>query len=116
MGARCGDTRQVRHVLSSALGPEATVLGHFAVVARFGDADIDIHAAERRGRTDERAPQRQRVPLVPRHGHTNQVAIPDDAVGGVEVDPSGSRQVRLHPGVRCSTADGGARLTSGTKM
>ena len=83
----------------------------------FDDAHLDLHAAERRGRTDERAPQRQRVPLVPRHGHANEVAIPDDAVGGIEVDPSGSRQVRLHPAVRRSAADGGgAGFCSGTKM
>ena len=83
----------------------------------FDDAHIDIHAAERRGRTDERAPQRQRVPLVPRHSHANQVAIPHDAVGGIEIDPAGSRQVRLHPAVRGSTTDGGGSASpSGTKM
>ena len=49
--------------------------------------------------TDERAPQGQRVPLIPRHGHTDQIAVSDDAVGRIEVDPSGARQVRLHPAV-----------------
>ena len=66
----------------------------------FDDAHLDIHASERRRRTDERAVQRQRVPLLPRHGDTNKVSIPDDAVGRIEVDPSGTRQVRLHPAVR----------------
>ena len=79
----------------------------YATLVLFDDAHLDLHAAERRGRTDERAPQRQRVPLVPRHRHANQVAIPDDAVGGIEVDPARSRQVRLHPGMRRSAADRG---------
>ena len=35
-----------------------------------------------------------------------RLRFPDDAVGRVEVDPSGSRQVRLHPGVRVPATDG----------
>ena len=68
----------------------------------FDDAHLDVHAAESRSGTDERAVQRQGVPMVPRHGHSNEIAISDDAVGGIEVDPSGSRQVCLHPARACS--------------
>ena len=46
------------------------------------------------------------VPMVPRHGDSNEIAIADNAVGGIEVDPSGSRQVRLHPAVRVPATDG----------
>src|SRR6202011_5534269 len=61
------------------------------------------------------APQRQRVPRIPRDGHANEVAIAYDAVGGVEVDPSGSRQVRLHPAVRRSSTDSGGSVQLGNE-
>ena len=42
---------------------------------------------------------------IPGDGDTNQIAIADDAVGGIEIDPARARQVSLHPRVRCASAD-----------
>ena len=72
----------------------------------FDDAHLDVHIAESRSRTVERPVQRHGVPMVPRHGDSNEIAIADNAVGGIEVDPPGSRQVRLHPGVRVPATNG----------
>src|SRR5688500_17887047 len=64
-----------------------------------------MHVLERRSRTDEGAVQWQRVALFPCHGDPDEIAISRDGVGGVEIDPSGARQIRLHPAVRVSTAN-----------
>src|SRR6185436_19402654 len=74
----------------------------------FGHADAHVHAAHGRRRTDEGAPERQRVALVPRDRHANEVAVADDVVGGVEVHPAGSGQIDLHPRVGGAAADDGA--------
>ena len=68
-------------------------------------------------RADEAAPERQRLAVVPGDGDPNQIAVADDAVGGIEIDPAGARQIHLHPRVRRAAADRGAcGSTSGTKM
>src|SRR5271155_424521 len=73
----------------------------------FGHADRDIHAQEGRSLPGEGAPQRQNVSVIPSYGHPDQIAIADNAIGWIEIDPTGARQVDLHPGVRGAAARSG---------
>src|ERR1017187_8884673 len=59
----------------------------------------DVHAEKGGSGTGISAPQRQNLLLIPRHGNTNQIAVSDDTVRRIEIDPAGARQVRLHPGM-----------------
>src|SRR5581483_11566470 len=45
----------------------------------------NVHVKKRRCLTDESAPQRQNVRVIPRHGHSDQITIADDAIGWIEV-------------------------------
>src|SRR5579862_4431964 len=77
---------------------------------RFRHAYRNVHPQKRRGRARIRAPQRQHLLGVPSDRDTNQIAIADDAVGGIEVDPASAGQVRLHPRVGGSAAKRAARI------
>ena len=49
--------------------------------------------------------QRHRLARVARHRDTDEVAGADNAVGGIELDPAGARQIDLNPGMRRAAAD-----------
>src|SRR5580692_9901489 len=66
----------------------------------FGHADRNIHPQEGRRLSDERPPKGQNMGVIPGDCDADQVAIPDNAVGWIEVDPAGARQIDLHPGMR----------------
>src|SRR5579863_3599771 len=70
----------------------------------FGHADRDIHAQEGRSLPDEGAPERQNVRVIPSHRHSDQIAIADNAVGWIEIDPAGAWKIDLHPSVRGAAA------------
>src|ERR1700733_5467909 len=70
----------------------------------FSYADRDIHAQKGRGLADEGAPQRQNVGVIPSHSHPDQIAIADNAVGWIEIDPAGAWKIDLHPGMRSTAA------------
>src|SRR5450759_3842838 len=72
---------------------------------RRNDVDADLHADEGVGGTEIGAVQRDRLAWIARHRHPDEVAGADDAVGGIELDPAGARQVDLHPGVGRAAAD-----------
>src|SRR5260370_38729637 len=75
--------------------------------------DADIHADERIGRTKVSAVQRDGLARIARHRHTNEVAGADNAVGRIELDPAGARQIDLHPGVGRAAADIAMRAIAG---
>jgi hypothetical protein len=81
----------------------------------FCDGDGDVHAEDRRGGADKGSPQRQHQPGIPGDGDTNKVAVTDDAIGRIKIDPPGTRQVDLHPRMRCTASYGAARVHIGNK-
>src|SRR5580658_3222818 len=81
----------------------------------FGHADRDIHAQKGRGLPDEGAPQRQHVRVIPSNGHSDEIAIADNAIGWIEIDPAGAWKIDLHPGVRCATALGAHVVRAGNE-
>src|ERR1700730_4744252 len=74
------------------------------------DAYGNLHAKAGGGVSDEAAPERQGLPGVPSHRDANEIAVADDAVGRIEIDPSGTRQVDLQPGMGRATAKRVRRL------
>src|SRR5467141_3056686 len=72
---------------------------------RRNNVDADLHADEGIGRTKISAVQRYRLARIARHRHTNEIAGTDDAVGGIELDPAGARQIDLNPGVGRTAPD-----------
>ena len=69
------------------------------------DVDADLHADERVGGAEIGAVQRDGLARIARHRDADEVAGADDAVGGIELDPAGARQIDLHPGVGRAAAD-----------
>ncbi len=49
-------------------------------------------------------PEREHLLRIPCDGDADQVAIADDTVGRIEIDPASAGQVYLHPRVRCASA------------
>src|SRR5580693_5451716 len=49
--------------------------------------------------------QRDRLARIARDRDTNEVARPDNAVGGIELDPARARQIDLNPGMRRTAAE-----------
>src|SRR4030088_1544970 len=72
---------------------------------RRNDTDADVHAHICIGRTEIGAVQRDGLTRIARHRHPNEVAGADDAVGGIELDPAGARQIDLYPGVGRAAAN-----------
>src|ERR1700738_5552695 len=75
------------------------------------DVDADLHADIRIGRTEIGAVQRDGLTRIARHRHPNEILGADDAVGGIELDPAGTRQVGLNPGVGRAAPDIAMRAT-----
>src|SRR5262245_3123207 len=70
-----------------------------------GDLDLDGHA-ERIGRKPgPGAGDRHRLTRVAGDRDADQAVVADDAVGRIELDPAGTRQVNLEPGVGRIAAD-----------
>src|ERR1700712_85610 len=67
--------------------------------------DVDVHADERVGRTQISAVQRDRLARIAGDCDTDEIAAADDAVGRIELDPAGARQIGLHPGMGGAAAD-----------
>ena len=68
--------------------------------------DTLIRHAEVIARQTDPAPrQRHRLAGISRHCDADQVAIADNAVGRIELDPAGSGQIDLHPGMGGTAAD-----------
>src|ERR1035441_4201125 len=67
---------------------------------RFGDGHGDVHPEEGFRGALVGTPQGQHLIGRPRHGYANEITVADDAVGGVEVDPTGAGQIGLHPCMR----------------
>ena len=70
-----------------------------------GDPDLDRHAGEVGGGARVGAAQGRRLLGGAGDRDADQVAVADDAVGRVELDPAGAGQVDLRPGVRRAAAD-----------
>src|ERR1700733_11443258 len=49
--------------------------------------------------------QRDRLARIARDRNTNEIARPDNAVGGIELDPARARQIDLYPGMRRTAAE-----------
>src|SRR5438093_13721169 len=77
--------------------------------------DGDVHAEDGGGGANKGSPQRQHQPGIPGDGDTNQVAVTDRAIGRIKIDPPGTRQVDLHPRMRCTASYGAARVHIGNK-
>src|SRR5216684_1411655 len=63
------------------------------------DLNLDTHAETVRRKSQPGAPDRYRLLRVARHRHPDKVAIADNAVGGIELDPAGARKIDLYPGM-----------------
>ena len=50
---------------------------------------------------------------IARDRDANEVAVADDAVGRIELDPAGARQIDLHPGMGRAAADISFALSPG---
>ena len=83
------------------------------LVADRNHVDADLHADEGVGRAEIGAVQRDRLARIARHRDTNEIAGADDAVGRIELDPAGARQIDLHPGMRRAAADIAMRAVAG---
>src|SRR5205807_5115472 len=70
-----------------------------------GDADRDIHAEEVGGKPGPGAGQRHRVPRVAHYRDADQIAVADDAVGRIELEPAGAGDIDLQPGMGGAAAD-----------
>src|ERR1700682_4337630 len=77
------------------------------------DVDADLHADIRIGRTEIGAVQRDGLARIARHRHANEVLGADNAVGGIELDPAGARQIGLNPGMGRTAADIAVRAVAG---
>src|SRR5262249_31689343 len=69
------------------------------------DLDLDRHAEMIGRKTGPRARHRHRLARITRDSDADQVVIADDAVGRIELDPAGARQVNLEPGMGRVAAD-----------
>ena len=70
-----------------------------------GDLDLDRHASEVAGRAVVAAARAASPAGGAGDGDADQVAVADDAVGRVELDPAGAGQVDLRPGVGRAAAE-----------
>ena len=64
-----------------------------------GDADVHLHADEDIGWPKISTMQRQRLHRIACDRDTDQIARALDAVGRIELDPAGVRQIDLYPGM-----------------
>ena len=69
------------------------------------DIDGHVHAEETGGQAEPGARQRQRLVGIARYCNTDEPAIADDAVGGIELDPTGAGQEDADPGMGIAPAD-----------
>src|SRR6202790_1777373 len=83
----------------------ASATSDLFLLADRDNIDADLHADEGDGRTEIGAGQRDRLARIARARHAYEVAGADDAVGGIELDPAGARQIDLDPGVGRTAAD-----------
>ena len=60
--------------------------------------------------------QRDRLARIARHRDADQIAGADDAVGRIELDPAGARQIDLHPGMGRAAADIAMRAVAGNEQ
>src|SRR5450432_3860879 len=67
--------------------------------------DTDLHADIRIGRTEIGAVQRDGLARIACHRHPNEIPGADDAVGRIELDPAGARQIDLNPCMGRAAAD-----------
>src|SRR5438552_16748056 len=67
---------------------------------RFGlDVDLDVHPEFILRIAPIRTRQGDRLIRRPRDTHPDEIAVADDAVGRIELDPSRARHIDLAPGV-----------------
>src|SRR5215469_11340879 len=69
------------------------------------DYDLDRHAEMVGGKAGPGAGDRHSLARVPGDRHADQIVIADDAVGWIEFDPAGPRQINLDPGMGGAAAD-----------
>ena len=77
---------------------------------RRADLDRDLHGKMVRCRPDPRALQRNRLLRLAHDRDADEVPISDHAARRVEVDPSGSGNVDLDPGMRVAASRNSRRL------
>ena len=75
------------------------------LVADRDDVDVNLHAGIGVGRSEVSAVQRDRLARIARHRHADEISRSDDAVGRIELDPAGARQIDLYPGMGEAAAD-----------
>src|ERR1700676_625444 len=93
----------------------ASATSDLFLLADRDNIDADLHADEGDGRTEIGAVQRDRLARIARHRHAHEVAGADDAVGGIELDPAGARQIDLDPGMGRAAADKTVRAIAGNE-
>ena len=69
-----------------------------------GDGDLDVHSQVVGRKPRPGTMQRYRLARIAHHRDTNEVAVANDAIGWIEIDPTGSRQIDLRPGMRVAAA------------
>ena len=69
-----------------------------------GDGDLDAHSQVVGREPRPGTMQRYCLARIAHHRHTNEVAVTNDAIGWIEINPTGSRQIDLCPSVRVAAA------------
>src|SRR6185312_11391198 len=69
------------------------------------DADLDRHAEIVAGEAHPRSVQWDRLSWIAGNRDPDEVAISDNAVCRIELDPASARQIDLDPSMGCSSAD-----------
>ena len=67
--------------------------------------DRDVHAKKGAGRSGIGAVKRNGLSGIACHRDTNEIAVADNAVGGIELHPARTRQISPHPRMGRAAAD-----------
>ena len=93
---------QFRRTLDAWRETDALPVAGFGGVG--GDGDLDVHSQVVGRKPGPGAMERYRLARIAHHRDTNEVAVADDAAGWIEIDPTGSGQIDLSPGMGVAAA------------
>ena len=90
-------------------------LGESPVSGRGTESLLDIGPKDRAVPVD-RGDVPARPEPFPRDGHSDQIAIADNAIGRIEIHPAGAWKIHLHPGVRVAASPSGHVIRAGNEV
>lgn len=69
-----------------------------------GDRYVDVHGAIGRRASDKMTTERRCQLVVTGNSNCDQIAITEDPVGRINVDPAAAGKIDLYPGMGCAAA------------